>query len=730
MLPTSPLTFSNTTWLWALLLVLPLGFLFYWTEGQKKNLLSKIVATRLHSALVGGVSVSKRWVRFFFLLLAFAFALITLAQPRMGYEEREVKSQGRDVIVVIDVSRSMLATDVTPTRLARAQLLGQDLLELLPGDRIGLVAFAGRGFLEAPLTLDHSAITDALADLDMNLIPKGGTNIADALEVAISAFGKSEGSDRSIVLITDGEELEASGVAAAKEAAARNIKIFTIGIASAEGSLIPIKNELGENDFVRDEHGKPVLSKLDDARLQEIAKVTGGFYEPFGPDAMRTIVKKGIMSLTASNTSNLTLRRPQERYVWSLAIAVFFLTLWCLLNEKRRKKNAILTLFLLGSLSSAHAAPGISAYTQGDYANALHDFERKIQSGSPSEALRFDAGAAAYKQQDYKKAETYFTQAMTSSSKKLQEAATYNLANTLVRQGEAAPKKADKLANWNNALQHYETVLKTDPHNKNAQENRDLVKKMIEKLKNEKEQEPPQSPSKGSSQDQNNKNDKKDQQKNNQSKNNQNNQSNQNNQQQDQQNNQQQNQPQENAQNSPSNGSSGKGGSSQNPDKKAEGTPPQDQQQGDSSPDQQKNQQNNPQNQQQKSSENAPSSSEPNKDAGSQQQNNNTPSTTPQPKENSSSGGQQEKEKQSSSPQGQGAQPNTPSTPSEKKQGALGGGEQGKKEEANAAAEKEGDNNSMSPSQAEAVLRSVEDEERRVPFSQQQQNGEEVIRDW
>lgn len=718
MLSEHSLIFGDNNWLWALLLVLPLGFLFYWAEQKKKNLLSKIVAERLRSSLIGGVSVAKRWMRFLFLLLSFIFALLSLAQPRMGYEEREVKTQGRDVILVIDVSRSMLSTDVAPTRLARAQLLGQDLLDLLPGDRIGLVAFAGKGFLEAPLTLDHSAIRDALTELDMNLIPKGGTNIADALEVALSAFGKGEGYDRSIILITDGEELEASGVALAKEAATRNIKIFTIGIGSAEGSLIPIKNELGENDFVRDEHGKPVLSKLDVARLQEIAKVTGGFYEPFGTDAIRTIVEKGIKPLTASNTSSLNLRRPLEWYAWPLAAALFFLTLWCLSSERRRKKTLLL-LFLLACCSSVgEATSGISAYSQGDYAHALRDFEQQIEAGSRSEALRFDAGTAAYKAQDYKKAEAYFTQAMTSSSKSLQQAATYNLANTLVRQGEATQKKEEKMANWNNALQHYETVLKTDPHNKSAQENRDLVKKMIEKLKQEKEPEPPKNQSKQSSQDQKNNNDKKDQQKNEQQKNNQNNQSNSNNsrdQQQNQQNQQQQNQPQQNPQNSSDKGSSDANGSSQNPDKNSDSSPSSpDQKQGSSSPKQQENQK---ENSQQPNSSPLDSNKTPNQQQGQDSQSSPSPN-----KENKPSQGNAENQQQ-------GSQDKATPTPQEKKQGTLTGGEQGKQEEGKAAAEKE-EENGMSQSQAEAVLRSVEDEERRVPFSQQQENSEEVVRDW
>lgn len=641
--------------------------------------------------LAGGVSPTKRWMRLAFLLVAFIFLIITLTQPRLGYEEREIKSHGRDVMLVIDVSRSMLATDVAPTRLARAQLLAQDALSLLPGDRIGLIAFEGRAFLEAPLTLDHSAVRDALSELDISLIPKGGTNIADAIQTAIAAFGKSEGNSCAIILITDGEELEQSGVTAAKEAATQGVKIFTIGMGSAEGSLIPVKNQLGNNDFVRDEHGKPVLSKLDVARLKEIASITGGFYEPFGTNAVRTIVEKGIMPLTASDNSSLHARRPIERYEWPLSVALFFLICWSLFDERRHNvissqaKKISVFLIALGFLTAqGKAASGIAAYQQGNYQDALQDFERQLGSGSHSEALRFDAGAAAYQHQDYKKAAAYFTGAMTSSSQKIQQAATYNLANTLVRQGESSQTKEEKLSDWNNAIQHYETVLRADPNNKNAQENRDLVKKMIEKLKQEKEPEPPQSQSQQAPNDQQKNQNKSDQNKNNQ-----------------------QDQKQEESDSSkksdtqqpppPSNPGSGAGN----------GTPPPSSQ--NSSP---------------KTEENPSSSSQDKKEEQQSQQQKSEQSQQQQSQSQPSSSSQQN---QSSQEQGGIGQKDGSASPTPKKEGALGGGEQGKQDAA--AAAEEGTNGMMSPSQAEAVLRSMEDEERRVQF-QQHKDFEETTRDW
>ncbi len=728
------LLFGNTLYLWALLLLLPLSWLFYWAQRQRTLLLQKIIAPRLREALVGNFSLSKRILRFGFLLLALAFLIIALAKPRFGYEEHEVKSHGRDVIMAIDVSRSMLAIDVTPTRLARAQLLGQDVLALLPGDRIGLIAFAGSSFLEAPMTLDHTAIRDALAELDTALIPKGGTNIADAIQLAITAFGKSEGTDRALVLITDGEELEADGVAAAKEAAAQGIKIFTIGIGSEEGSLIPIKNEMRENDFVRDEHGKPVLSKLDVSRLKEIAGVTGGFYQPYGTDAAQIVVQKGILPLAETNASTLTARRPIERYEWPLSAALFFLSLWCLLNERRRKNRSALALLFLGIFccgAQGKAATGIDAYKQGNYPAALEEFEKQLQSGAASDAVRFDAGTAAYQQQDYKKAERYFTDAMTSSSPKIQQAATYNLANTLVREGEASQEKSEKLSDWNNALQHYETVLKGDPKNQPAKENRDLVKKMIEKLKQEKEPEPPKNQPQQSPQDHNNKENKKDQ--NNKDKN----QSSQNQQSKDQDKNQKKDQ-----QNNPSQNNSG-GGNGTKPDAT---TPPKDSQQqgnGSSSPDQN-----------QKAGEQpTPTPTPSNNGSGSDNSNGTQPAPTPSAspnEEKSSSANQSGKQDQpqnqaQASPSQANSPQNTPSsnnqktaprpgsvaqpTPSEKKSGELSGGAQKQAEPLNAAAAEEETNNAMTPSQAEAVLRSVGDEEAHVQF-QDQKKSEETTRDW
>jgi Ca-activated chloride channel family protein len=708
-------------WLWGLLLLLPLLWFFVDAARRRGALLARIVAPRLQQQLTGQVSPLKRNLRTCLLLVAIALVIAGLAKPRLGYKELEIKSKGRDVIIAIDTSRSMLSTDTAPTRLGRAKLIAQDLLGLLKGDRIGLIAFAGEAFLQAPLTLDKGAVLTSLEDLDTNTIPKGGTDIASAIRMAIAAFGKGEGMSRALVLMTDGEDLEASGVEAAKEAAAAGIRIFTIGFGSPSGSLIPVRTENGRNDFVRDESGRPVTSKLDSSRLAEIAKETGGFYQAYGQDAAKVIYEKGIVPMEERESGTLSSRKPIERYAWPVTAALICLTIWSLLGEGRRFRSAapllILSLLCGASIGSVSAS-GLTDYREGNYQGALKDFETRLQKGAAAEEIRFDAGAAAYKAGDYKKAAGYFSEAMTSAKRKIRDDATYNLANALVRTGEAAHETEAKLADWKNALQHYETVLKSDSGNTRAKENREIVRKLIEELKKKQDQQ------------KKNDNDKKKDQKDQKDK-------------QDQKEKQDQNKDQQQSDQSQGGGQGQKDQKDSNDQK-------------DQQKDRQKDQQQkNDQQQQGQGGKDEKQDSKDRKEESNGQQGQPTPTPAPSPSPDKGKGGSSKDEKkdqqsrpadssdapqQNSSPrdaskereEGKGPQTNPSPSASPKKEGALGGGEQGKKEEGQASEAveaEEGKDGGMSPSQARALLRSVADEEQHV-LSRQKRALEQTLRDW
>ena len=202
----SDFSFESPLWLWALLIVPFLGALFLWSERRSQRRLVQLIrAPRLRSQLTGASSVTRRRLRFALLVAGLAACIVAMAAPRLGFELLEAHRRGLDVIVIVDVSKSMLSTDVPPSRLERAKLAIQDLADQLGGDRLGLVAFAGSAFLQAPLTIDYDAIFDASRELDTDLIPLGGTNIGAAIDLALDAFGKAAAANRAIVLLSDGE---------------------------------------------------------------------------------------------------------------------------------------------------------------------------------------------------------------------------------------------------------------------------------------------------------------------------------------------------------------------------------------------------------------------------------------------------------------------------------------------------------------------------------------------
>ena len=483
---TSALSFARPVWLHALWL-LPLGIaLFWWAEQRRRALIGRIVAPKLRALLAGNTSPARRWFRGACVLGALGLLAVTLAGPRLGYDTLEVPHKGRDVIIAMDVSRSMLATDVAPTRLQRAKLLAEDLVSELGGDRLGLVAFAGSAFLQAPLTLDHGAVLAAVDELDTDLIPKGGTNLGAAIRTCEEAFGKAEGFSRAIVIISDGEELDADGLEAARQAAANGIRIFTVGVGSEEGSEIP----LGPGEFVRDPSGKVVQSRLDAERMKEIAAVTGGFYLPLDENTARRLAGEGIGRMKEVEMSASASRRPIERYQWPLAAAIGLLVLQALVGERRRRPAAAVAAacWMLSSGAAWSAPAGLEAYEQGNYEGARTAFEErlKMEPGAPN--LQLNAGAAAYRLKDFGKASEYFSRAMLSDDPALRASAEFNLGNTLFRQGEGQQDKEKKITDWKDAIAKYEAALKTRPDYTEAKENKERVEELLKQLEQEQKQ--------------------------------------------------------------------------------------------------------------------------------------------------------------------------------------------------------------------------------------------------
>jgi Ca-activated chloride channel family protein len=761
------MSFGAPAWLWGLLLIPLLIALFVHAERLGHRRLQEFVSARLLPQLAGTVNRRRRIMRFALQLLGFSLVLVSLAQPRWGYTFQDVKRKGLDLLIAVDTSRSMLSNDVQPNRLDRVKLAVQDLLNELQGDRVGLIAFAGRAFLQAPLTIDYDAVVEAINDLDTKTIPEGGTNISSAITLATQSFGKSATGNRALIIFTDGEELSGDAVKTAKEAADAGVRIFTVGVGTPQGSLIPVTGDDGQTAFVKDSAGQVVKSKLDEKRLREIAQATGGFYVHLesGLRTMQQLQSEGIAKMKAAEMDVRLSRQPIERYEWPLSAALIALALSILIPERKRVRErrsvpapartaahgvgggpvrtvgaTIVLLILLSSFAFA-AAPGIDAYQEGKFEDAYSQFQQTLKSHPQSPAddkLQFDSGAAAYKLKDYNKALESFSQALLTRDTGLQSKGHYNLGNTLYQHGEAEKSDEKKLSDWTNALDHYEQTLKLDPQNKDAKDNYDYVKRKIEELKNKKSQQQPSPSPSPPQKNKQNQQDKQDQQKQqNQNQQQQQNQQNQQNQQKQQDQQQQQQQQQDQQQQQQQQGQ----GQQQQKDQK-ESQDQQSQAKSENQKDQQKkNDQSQAKNEQQKKQQQQPSES-PSPSPGGENQQANRPSPSPGQRQAEESPTPGEGENQAPSPSpGEGEDenstpsPNPSASPEKKLAGDVkGAGGEDKSQNppdknaqaAEAESEKEGQ---MSERQALALLESMKDEEARVQLDERRVTRH-VYNDW
>src|SRR5882757_4257665 len=502
------MNFGAPNWLWALAFLPLLVLLYVRAERRGAIKLREFVSPRLLPQLAGNVNRVRRAIRFAFVLFALALAIIALAKPRWGYTYEDVKRRGLDLLFAVDTSRSMLSNDVAPNRLERVKLAAQDLITELQGDRVGLIAFAGRAFLQAPLTIDYDAAVESINDLDTKTIPEGGTNISEAIALATQTFGKSAMGNRALIIFTDGEELSGDAVSGAKKAADAGVRIFTVGVGTAQGSLIPVEGK-GEAGFVKDAKGQVVKSKLDENRLREIAQATGGIYLHLesGPQTMRQLYEEGLSKLKAAEIDARLSSRPIERYEWPLGGAIAVLIASLFLNDRKKarlqairrapvKREALVTVaILLVAAAQAYAVSGIDLYNKGKYEEALAQFQKDLEHNiNPADVpkMHFDAGVAAYKLREYDKALEAFSQSLVDRSPALQEKSRYNLGRTLEDRADFGKTNEETLKDLENAAQHYEQALKLDPQDKAAAERLEIVRKKIEKLKQHPKQPPPQ----------------------------------------------------------------------------------------------------------------------------------------------------------------------------------------------------------------------------------------------
>ncbi|MDB6038068.1 MAG: Mg-chelatase subunit ChlD, partial [Verrucomicrobiales bacterium] len=497
------MNFSYPRMFWLAAVALPAIGLFLWASWRKRQtLIAQFVQSRLLAQLTVGVSRQMQRTRLILLFCAVTFVFLAMCGPQWGFIWEEASTRGRDILVAIDTSRSMLAEDVAPNRLTRAKLAAIDLMRLAKQDRLGMIAFAGSAFLQCPLTLDEEAFRQSVNVLDTGIIPQGGTSLSEAIEVALNAFGKEERQNHKVlVLFTDGEDHETGALDAAKKAAEKGMRIFTIGVGTANGELLRIRDEKGALAYVKDDQGNAVKSRLDEKLLQGIATEANGFYLPLqGANTMETLYQRGLAPLPTSELSSKMVKKFRERFQWPLGIALLFLIGELFLPDRKTPKRVAATtqnsalmailLFLIFGANSAPASPAkaMRDYKAGHFKDSANEYSRLLEKQPEDPRLHFNAGSAAYQAKEYDKAVKEFSTAVGSPNIELQQSSYYNLGNTLYRAGEQDSESQKKSEAWEQAVKSYDSALKLNPKDTDAAYNRDVVKKRLEELKKQQDQ--------------------------------------------------------------------------------------------------------------------------------------------------------------------------------------------------------------------------------------------------
>ena len=426
------MSFLNGAILWNLLWIVPLILVLALAGNARRNtILRKMFGTNERVAQFSNASRGKRVFRLLLLSGAILLTVVAAARPSWGKQVMQDTSTGRDLLVLFDVSKSMLSDDVKPSRMDHAKWLVRELVKKNPGDRFGLIAFAGESFLICPLTVDRTSFIQLVDDLDTDTIPVGGTNVQLALEEAVQAFKGAQGTHKAVILVTDGDELTGRGASVVGDLAKAQIPVFAVGVGDPSNpAVIRVKDERGELRVLTDREGNPVKSPLNEPQLTELARRTGGIYVRStaafsGVDELETRIK---MLDRKESEDSVSMFRPIERPAYPLAAALFLLALFFCVSETHPR--AVQTAFVLAALLCLGFQPEVRAQNvqtaqpvpaQGQAA-AARDAADETEAPepepfrSPSELYNLGLDQQQVEHDD-EKARTFYERAIAASEK-------------------------------------------------------------------------------------------------------------------------------------------------------------------------------------------------------------------------------------------------------------------------------------------------------------------------
>ncbi|OGC75887.1 MAG: hypothetical protein A2145_07150 [candidate division Zixibacteria bacterium RBG_16_40_9] len=491
--------FGANYFLYFLFLIPALWVFYLWSEKNKQKAKARFGNLELIAKLEESHSSQRYNLKKYLLILSVLFLVLALARPQWGTRLVTVTREGIDILIAMDVSASMLATDIKPNRITKAKQEVNSLMDKLKGDRVGIVVFAGSAFIFCPLTLDYKAAQMFLDNVEVGVVPKPGTAIGEAIHTSILGFNQKEKKHKVLILLTDGEDHESEPVQAAEEAAKEGIKIYSIGIGTGAGEPIPIQTETGfTSGFKKDEEGNLVLSRLDQSTLQKIAFNTGGkYYQATSGEMELEKIFNEISGMEKKELQGNLIIQYEERYQFFLLFSVLLLIAEFFISDRRKMRPRIqvttesltkvgvatlILLLALGKLSwgdsySSLNNKGNQMYKKGDFQKALDYYHQAEIEKPESPEIRYNLGNSLHQQKLWEEALQNYQKALQSTPDINQAQIYYNMGNTFYR-----------LDQYPEAMEAYKKCLEINPDDQDAKYNLEYVQKKLQEKKNQPKQ--------------------------------------------------------------------------------------------------------------------------------------------------------------------------------------------------------------------------------------------------
>jgi len=462
------------------ILVLLFILTIYWRNKKLKLLGNEQLVNEQIRGFIPGRNTS----RFILLALALSVIVIGWANLRIGDKSEKVQRKGVDVIIALDVSKSMLAKDVIPDRLTRAKQLIMSMTDKMKNDRVALIVFAGRAYLQVPLTIDYSAVKMMLQNVSPDMVPTQGTVIGDAIDMAMKTFTQNERKYKSLIIITDGEDHDESAIEKARTAADEGIVIHTVGIGSPQGATL---YDPDTKSVKLDENGNPVVSKLNEDELKSIASAGHGTYSLLqNTDEVATKLVADLDGMEQKSLGSLIYTDFTSYFQYFLLVGFLALLIEWLLpgtnrkSFKKSKSTAIRVCLLIAVLLSGGAAnaqinrylnQGNQLYDQQKYKEAAADYAKALARDPNNTAGLFNLGNSFYQEKQYDSSRKIMeATAKMTKDKRGQSAANYNIGNTYMAQQK-----------WEDAINSYKETLRKNPQDPDAKYNLSYAEEMMKK---------------------------------------------------------------------------------------------------------------------------------------------------------------------------------------------------------------------------------------------------------